>query len=208
MKSSNRFIFVAGAPGSKWSSVCKNIYYSNSVNRTDYTDERTYYHSAWGEPKLMHLGAYFDPGMEFGDWFDNIAQYPKEFAEEEFNKPFRGPGVKIIKSHVFAYCIPWLREHWPDCPIVLVHRDNDACLGWWVRCGEFNITYPSYNKYYKDLKQMGYEIDRQNSYILEAMKGAIPATDNEHLARLCKINSPSRKFKQNYYKDNIKVAVI
>tara|TARA_R110001592_G_scaffold15838_4_gene68314 strand:- start:82 stop:708 length:627 start_codon:yes stop_codon:yes gene_type:complete len=208
MTNSSKYIFVTGAPGSKWSSVCKNIYFSSSIDRSDYTEDRTYYHSAWGEPKLMHLGAYFDPGMEFGDWFDHITQYPKEFAEEEFNEPFNGKGVKIIKSHVFAYCIPWLKEHWPDCPIVLVHRSNDACLGWWVRCGEFNITYPTYNKYYKNLKQMGSEINRQNSSIEDAMKIAKPISDNAHLAKVCKIKPPAKKYNQNYYQDNITVSVI
>ena len=34
---------MAGAPGSKWSSVCKNIYYSPDIDRTDYSDARTYW---------------------------------------------------------------------------------------------------------------------------------------------------------------------
>ena len=59
-----KYIFVAGAPGSKWSSVVKNIYYSPSVDQSDYSDARTYYHDASGQRELMHLGAYFDPGME------------------------------------------------------------------------------------------------------------------------------------------------
>jgi len=33
-----KYIFVAGAPGSKWSSVVKNIYYSESIDRSDYSD--------------------------------------------------------------------------------------------------------------------------------------------------------------------------
>ena len=73
-----KYIFVAGAPGSKWSSVVKNIYYSASIDRSDYLDARTYYHDASGTLDLMHLGAYFDPGMEFGDFFLNLDQYTKE----------------------------------------------------------------------------------------------------------------------------------
>ena len=59
-----KYIFVAGAPGSKWSSVAKNIYYSPDIDRSDYRAEWTYYHDASGKMDLMHLGAYFDPGME------------------------------------------------------------------------------------------------------------------------------------------------
>ena len=33
-----KYIFLAGAPGSKWSSVCKNIYFSKDINHTDYKD--------------------------------------------------------------------------------------------------------------------------------------------------------------------------
>ena len=137
-----KYIFVAGAPGSKWSSVCKNIYYSDSIDQSDASEEREYWHDAGGELDLMHIGAYFDPGMEFGDFFDDLNKYTKEECEAEFDRPFSGEGVRIVKSHVFAHHIDFLKENWPDCPIILVHRDDDACLGWWVRCGHFDITYP------------------------------------------------------------------
>ena len=128
-----KYIFVAGAPGSKWSSVVKNIYYSASIDRSDYLDARTYYHDASGTLDLMHLGAYFDPGMEFGDFFDNLNQYTKEQCETEFDRPFSGTGVRIIKSHVFAHHLEFIKQTWPDCAIVLVHRSSDSCLGWWQR---------------------------------------------------------------------------
>ena len=96
-----KYIFMAGAPGSKWSSVSKNIYFSPSIDRTDANAEREYYHDAPGTLELMHMGAYFDPGMEFGDFFDRIDQYTKAECEAEFDRPFSGTGVRIIKSHVF-----------------------------------------------------------------------------------------------------------
>ena len=162
-----KYVFVAGAPGSKWSSVVKNIYYSPSIDRSDYSDARTYYHDASGEMQLMHLGAYFDPGMEFS-LPESMPTLSKKQAEELFDAPFSGDGVRIIKSHIFCYKenIEYLRKFWPECPIVLVRRDNDSCLGWWVRCGHFNITYPSYDSYYKDLRNMAKIIDKQN-YDLE-----------------------------------------
>ena len=33
-----KYIFVAGAPGSKWSSVCKNIYFSGDIDTSDYME--------------------------------------------------------------------------------------------------------------------------------------------------------------------------
>jgi hypothetical protein len=157
-----KYIFVAGAPGSKWSSVVKNIYYSASIDRSDYSDARTYYHDASGKRELMHLGAYFDPGME-SDLPEQIDNYSKEYLEAIFDKEFDGTGIRIIKSHIFSNHIDFIRKTWPDCSVVLVHRDDDACLGWWVKCGHFDITYPSYNKYYVNLKRMASIIKQQNT---------------------------------------------
>lgn len=204
-----KYIFCAGAPGSKWSSLIKNIYYSPSIDRTDYTEARTYWHDAPGQLELMHLGAYFDPGMEFGDWFDQLDQHTREECEAEFDRPFAGEGVRIVKSHVFAHHIDFIKQTWPDCPIILAHRGDDAALGWWVKCGHFNITYPSYNKYYKDLRTMAKIIADQNRDIQQAWDqytGQIPA-NNLELARILNI-VPNEEYFQDYNKSDLKVKVI
>lgn len=206
-----KYIFVAGAPGSKWSSVVKNIYYSPSIDKSDFLDERTYWHDASGEYQLMHLGAYFDPGMEF-ELPESLSMLTKKQAEELFDRPFSGEGVRIIKSHIFCYeeNIQYLRELWPECPIVLVHRDNDSCLGWWVRCGHFNITYPNYQPYYKDLKEMSKIIDKQNKGIVWANDRLKPhrVYNNNRLALLLGIKQPSDDFKQSYIENDIEVSVL
>ena len=205
-----KYIFVAGAPGSKWSSVVKNIYYSPDIDRSDYSDARTYYHDASGKMELMHLGAYFDPGMEFGQLFHRLSMYDKQTLEEEFDRPFSGTGVRIIKSHVFANHIDHLKALWPECPVVLVHRDDDACLGWWVKCGHFDITYPSYNFYYRDLKTMAGIIRQQNEGIQKAMwdyPRRQPQT-NQELARILNIAQPPEEYCQGYAQNNIRVQVI
>ena len=203
-------VFMAGAPGSKWSSVAKNIYYSPSVDRSDFSDARTYYHSAWGKPELMHLGAYFDPGMEFGKRFMRLPQMSKAEAEAEFDRPFSGEGTRIIKSHVFAHHLNILHQFW-DHPIVLVYRPNDSCLGWWVRCGQFNITYPNY-QYYSNLEMMAMHIDQQNQDILDfAVKHNARwdiITDNKQLADRLGLEQPSEEYYQNYPASDIRVTVI
>ncbi len=207
-----KYIFVAGAPGSKWSSVVKNIYYSESIDRSDYSDARTYYHDASGKRELMHLGAYFDPGME-SDLPEQIDNYSKEHLEAIFDKEFDGTGVRIIKSHIFSNHIDFIRKTWPDCPVVLVHRDDDACLGWWVKCGHFDITYPSYNKYYVNLKRMAGIIKQQNTGITDAMwnykhQGAKQVATNLELCNALGIAWPDSNYRQNYTNNNIKVTVI
>ena len=205
-----KYIFVAGAPGSKWSSVVKNIYHSASIDCSDYSDARTYYHDASGKMELMHLGAYFDPGMEFGDFFDNLDQHTKEQCETEFDRPFSGTGVRIIKSHVFAHHLEFIKRTWPDCAIVLVHRSSDSCLGWWVKCGHFDITYPDYSKYYENLRQMSQIISAQNQAIESGMNQLTGpfVQSNQELAQLLGLELPPEQYAQNYAESDIKVKVI
>lgn len=205
-----KYIFVAGAPGSKWSSVVKNIYFSPDIDRSDYSDARTYYHDASGLLDLMHLGAYFDPGMEFGSWFDDLSSHSKAECEAEFDRPFSGTGVRIIKSHVFAHHIDFIKTTWPDCPVVLTLRDNDACLGWWVRCGHFNITYPLYHTYYKNLREMSKIINHQNQDIRTAWdqyKGTFPS-NNLDLCEDLDIELTPPEYQQDYKQSDLKVKVI
>jgi len=205
-----KYIFVAGAPGSKWSSVVKNIYYSDSLDNSDYSKDREYWHDAGGEMDLMHIGAYYDPGMEFGDWFDELDKHTKEECEAEFDRPFTGEGVRIIKSHVFAHHIDFLKEHWPDCPIVTVYRDDDSCLGWWVRCGHFDITYPLYHKYYKNLREMSKIVNDQNRDILNAWDRHTckEVYNNVQLAEQLNIAIPPKEYSQYYQQKDIKVKVL
>jgi hypothetical protein len=208
-----KYIFVSGAPGSKWSSVVKNIYYSPSVDSSDAAPHREYYHDASGELQLMHMGVYWGPAMEFGDWFERLDQYSREQNEAEFDRPFSGTGVRIIKSHVFGYHLDYIKRTWPDCPIVLIDRTDDACLGWWVKCGHFDITYPLYNKYYVNLKRMAGIIKQQNTGITNAMwnykhQGAKQVATNLELCNALGIAWPDNNYRQNYTNNNIKVTVI
>jgi hypothetical protein len=205
-----KYIFMAGAPGSKWSSVSKNIYFSPSIDRSDASPVREYWHSAWGTPQLMHLGAYFDPGMEFGQHFDRLDQYSRGHNEQEFDRPFSGSGVRIIKSHVFAHHIDYLKQTWPDSPVILVERGDDACLGWWVKCGHFGITYPDYAEYYQNLPRMARRIYDQNADIRKARENYKGQTINTNvaLAAWLKIAAPPADYFQNYAESDIKVTVI
>jgi len=204
-----KYIFMAGAPGSKWSSVSKNIYYSPTVDSSDYSEARTYWHDAPGEMMLMHLGAYFDPGMEF-DLPADLTTLSKAELERRFDEPFSGEGVRIIKSHIFAHNIDFLKHTWPNAPIILVYRGDDACLDWWIKCGEFNITYPIYNKYYKDLRHMAKIIADQNQSILKAWDqyyGTEP-THNHMTAQFLGLLPVPDGYYQEYAPSDIKVKVI
>lgn len=206
-----KYIFVAGAPGSKWSSVVKNIYYSADIDRSDYRDSWTYYHDASGTLDLMHLGAYFDPGMQC-EIPENLSSLTRKEMEAVFDQPFEenSTGIRIIKSHVFCHNIDHLRQEFPDCAIVLVYRSDDACLGWWVKCGHFDITYPLYHKYYRDLKTMARIIQQQNADLKTAwtQHWGVEPRNNRQLAQALNIAIPSSDYRQDYTHSDIQVKVI
>lgn len=137
-----KYIFLAGAPGSRWSSVAKYLYSSPQLDTSD--SDKSYTMPGTSEP--MHLGAYWDPGMEYGENFDVLDIMSIAHVEEEFNAPFSGTGTRLIKSHQFCKYLDILAKDW-KCPIVLVHRDARASYDWWVKAGGFDITYPNYNWY-------------------------------------------------------------
>ena len=91
-----------------------------------------------------------------------------------------------------------------------MHRSDDSCLGWWVKCGHFDITYPNYKEYYKDLKEMAKQIKSQNEGVLTAWNkysGQV-VLDNKELCNVLGIQWPSSKYQQDYNQNDIKVKVI
>lgn len=183
------YIFVVGAPGSRWSGVAKSIYSSDSINRSDYSKERLYHNPHTKE--LMHLGSYFDPGMEYGDSLKNFDSLSKSNLIEMFDSAFSDPGPnKIIKSHVLAEHIGKLNLLFPD-PVILVYRYNDDCFDWWKEAGGWNISYPNY-QWYKDDAGMKAQIEIQNEAILQfkTKHKLYSLQDNLQLADVLKIQKP------------------
>ena len=190
------YILFTGAPGSKWSSVVKNIYWSDDIDHSDYSEDRLHHHDADtpGQKQLMHIGAYWDPGMEFETF--------------EWDKPFSGSGKRIIKSHTFAHQLDTL--HNEGHPIVLVYRNDVECYNWWKMCGEFSITYPSY-RYYQDLEHMWLHIQHQNANIMQFVKDnnhrITTPKDNIELCQQLEITFPTDTDTHNYLQKDIKVYV-
>ena len=191
------YILFTGAPGSKWSSVVKNIYWSDDIDHTDYSEARTYYHDADtpGRSQLMHTGAYWDPGMEFG--------------VDDWDGPFSGTGKRIVKAHTFAHQLDKLKAK--GHPIVMVYRNDHECLEWWKLCGEFNITYPNY-QHFENLDKMWEYIQAENRDTMQFIKDnkdrITKPKDNVDLCRLLGISFPDNKGRiHNYEHKGIEVYV-
>ena len=197
----NRYIIFTGAPGSKWSSVVKHIYWSPDLDHSDYSPDRLYYHDADtpGSKQLMHLGAYWDPGMEF-----EPTEWDLPFVDVLNSLNLK----RIIKSHVFAYELDRLKD---SHPLVMEYRNDVDCIEWWKKCGHFNITYPNYTPYYKDLDNMWHEIQKQNCAIMEFIKNNLARIyqpkNNTDLCEMLTLKLPDKFTYHNYREKDIKVYV-
>ena len=112
----------------------------------------------------MHRGAYFDPGMEFGNELEDFDSLSKQDLEKIFDAPFQGSDkIRIIKSHVLSKHVDRLADLFDD-PIVLVYRHNQDCFDWWKQAGGWDITYPNY-QWFKDDETIKQQIVLQNQCI-------------------------------------------
>ena len=144
-------IFFTGVPGSKWSGIAQILESSSAFNTTDRTPEREYTHNQFSG----HKGAYFGRGMEF---------YPDPMEiDQAWNG---GAGIKLAKSHDWAYMLDVIKPGFINDWVMLVYRPNEISNDWWHEAGGFNITYPNYSVY-KDSDRMRNEIAEQNSNILQ-----------------------------------------
>lgn len=144
----SNYIFLTGAPGSRWSSIAKVLYSSNDFDTSDANKSYT----KPGESSPMHLGAYWDPGMEYGNQFDRLPELDVLSVSLEFDRPFTDTHkrYRLVKSHQFANHLEYLTR-W-ECPIIMAHRPDTTSYDWWLEAGGFDISYPSYEWYRSNMK--------------------------------------------------------
>ncbi len=145
-------IFFTGVPGSRWSGIAQTLESMPEFNTTDRTREREYLHKGFSG----HKGAYFGRKMEFE------AKLDSDYLDSAWAQ--NSKGVKLVKSHDWAYSLDNIKQTFPDDWIMLVYRDNTASFDWWQEAGGWNIKYPSYSAYQNDVI-MTREIVWQNSAI-------------------------------------------
>ena len=165
-------LFATGAPGSGWSGLLHAMRFAFGVNDSDLAPHRVYFGLAESDSRPCHTGSYFGPGMEFGDAFTNLDRLHREDITGEIDRAFpAGGGTLIVKGHIFAYHLTFLRETFPDASFVLVHRPDHACLEWWLRIGGFQIPYPDY-RWYEDIERMRLCIEKENRSIIAFARDA------------------------------------
>jgi hypothetical protein len=166
----SKLIFFTGAPGSKWSAIAHLIAQNKKypINTSDYSPERVYYHNNVG---ISHLGAYWGPGNGIGENFHKLNDLSKEEILYEIDQPYADKSWKkyrIIKCHQFSINLNFIKEKFPNSKIITVLRPDIHCVHGWLGAGGFEkITYPSYEKYYKNKEILKEKIKEENNFIKE-----------------------------------------
>ena len=162
-------IIITGAPGTRWSASIQTITSHPDINLSDQTDDRTYERTASYEDGKKagigwHRGVYFGPCHEFGKTFDNLEAWTKEELLLEFKKAFSDweTGIKIVKSHWFAYGLDHLKKCFPKAKIIAYYLPDELCLRWWQVVGGFDIEYPHYD-WYETNERMLQQIKIENA---------------------------------------------
>ena len=148
----SKLIFFTGAPGSKWSAFAHILSHNNilPINTSDYANDRIYTHPV---PNVSHLGAYWGPGFRWGENFHRINELSKDEIIAEIDKPYSDKNweqYRIIKCHQFSLNLDWIKENFPTSKIMIVLRPNSVCANAWISAGGWDITYPTYQSYYKN----------------------------------------------------------
>lgn len=166
MIDTSKLIFFTGAPGSKWSGTSVMLAKNRivPVNISDRTPEREYDHGP-NFNGVKHLGAYFGPGFEFGEYFHELYtnKYTREQVLEEIERayPDDQSGYIMVKCHQFVYSLDWIVENFPESKIIIVMRHPDACWDGWYGVGGIDISYPDYTKFYKTNEEARPLIDHE-----------------------------------------------
>lgn len=163
------YVFITGAPGSKWSLVARALSEANEVDNSDCDPAHTYP----SRPDLAHFGNYFGPGMAYGSNFDRLTSLTQLDVRRELDRPFSSAGGRrLLKGHIFARNLVLLHEMFPRARFVMVYRNEEACFDWWMRAGGFSIQYPDYS-WYGEIARMRREIE----------------TDCEAIRSFCRLHS-------------------
>jgi len=159
----NQLIFFAGAPGSRWSGVSQ-VFRDTlpNIDNSDLTSDRTYSHPVYSG----HVGNYYGPGMQFGQWLEHTIGTPAQWKEEIEKSYSNNSNTKLILSHHFCYRLDELAATFPNSYVVLCYREDQDCYDWWHEAGGWNITHPDYS-WYDNNEKMFSEITAQNAGILE-----------------------------------------
>jgi hypothetical protein len=145
----DQLIFMIGLPGSGWSKMDNLLRCCSKfkANKSDYEGRW----ESYGNNRLYreHKGAFWDPGMEYGEGFDDLRNHTKETFVEQCLGPYTDINEHdnyFVKSHFFAekHNLEWLDTNFPNNKMIFVLRPKEYCDDRWLSTMTFAKNYPKY----------------------------------------------------------------
>lgn len=146
-----QLIFYIAVPGSGWAKLslllgcCAKL----NLNKSDRRGDREEIGKQGDTGCVHHKGAFWDPGMEFGEGFDDLRNHTKETFIEQCLGPYTDINEDdnyFVKSHFFAekHNLEWLDTNFPNNKMVFVLRPKEYCDDRWLSTMTFTKHYPKY----------------------------------------------------------------
>jgi hypothetical protein len=168
-----QLIFYIAVPGSGWAKLslllgcCAKL----NLNKSDRRGDREETGKQGDTGCVHHKGAFWDPGMEFGDGFDDLEKnHTKESFKAECLRPFTEINDQnyLIRSHFFAETknLNWLKKNFPNNKIILVLRDTQLCYEGWTSAMTFTKSYPVYKAWMRLRTQEEHHYNYENLMML------------------------------------------
>lgn len=145
MAMEKKIVFITGVPGSRWGRL-EYILRNETSNIID--------NSCW-MPHLQdtpsngteHYHRFFGPYHQYGERFDQLALMGRDAILQEIDRAFDGDGIRFVRCHWFAYQLDWIKENLPEVDILMMMREPQMSLNWWLESGGWGIQYPQYHWY-------------------------------------------------------------
>lgn len=156
-----KYVFITGVPGSRWGRL-EWILRDN----TEIVDNSHWMPYLQDTPKnsTEHFHRFFGPYHQYGEKFDCLHLLGPEGVIKECERAFDPSAegkIRFIRSHWFSYQLDWIAENLPEVDILMMMREPQMSLNWWLESGGWNIEYPCY-KWYGNTEHMRRQIFIEN----------------------------------------------
>ena len=165
----NKIVFITGVPGSRWG----RLEYILRENTKGVIDNSCWTPHIQDTPKngTTHFHRFFGPYHQYGEKFDNLCLMGRDAILQEIDRAFDEDenGIRFVRSHWFAYQLDWITENLPEVDILLMMREPQMSLNWWLKSGGWDIQYPHYH-WYCNTTNLRRQIFIENEYMEKFIK--------------------------------------
>lgn len=164
-----KYIFVTGAPGSRWGRLEFLLREQSNI-----VDDSGWMPFLQDNPDNLttHVHKFFGPYQQHGDRFDVLHILGRTAIFDELERAFDSNStgkVRFVRCHWFAYQLDWIAENLPEVDILMMFRESNMCYNWWHESGGWDIQYPSY-KWYGDSEKLRRQIMLENECMIQFMR--------------------------------------